>query len=919
MSMVRWTATTLLAAIAVAGSASAQTFNIGANFASAVGPGETGGTPPDTMGAAGQNHFMMLINGRYKAFNKNGTVAQNLSEGTFFSNAGYSGGSPSQPVAGDPRVVFDPLSGRWFALNFTGASTNNRIVLAVSETANPTGAWKSVAIQTTGGTFGDFPTMGIDANGVYISTNNFTSGGSFTNQVHLFSLTKNSLLWSGAGSPSLAGLTSHQNISANTFGFALQATNNFSVNQSGTSAQVIAVSNTAFGQYKAFDVNNTTGTTTLGAVTTVNASSSWNFPVNGAQPGGSVNIDTGDDRIGSSAVQVGNLLYFAHSITPTSGITNTAAVRWGVLDVTTNALVQQGVIQSATRSYYYPSIAVNELGEAVISFSGSGGGAGDFISTYAVVSTNSGSLSFGAPTLLSAGTRNYSGFDGSPFRWGDYSSTTIDPADTGIFWTIQERASSTADAGTGTGDYVTQVTEIIPNRPGQVRWQAAASGNYSSASSWFNGAVPTATDHVIHSRNGAPFTVTLPAGTTVNDRISVRQGTTTFNIASGSTYQATNINAATPSFAVSQHLGDTNLTIQGGGTLSTVHATLAAGENGLTTNNISRAVVNLTGSGTTWTNSRDMHFGGSATRSGGTATLNLASGTVVNVGEVARFWTSTSSVNLTGPTANFSVGALRADSGVNPNINGAGANVNLNINDGLGQNYFGRISGTMNVNKFGTGTQTLSGTMNYSGLTNINNGRLNINGVKSGSGAVAVNNGTLGGTGSLAGLVTVLSNGNIAPGNSAGNLTLTGGLTMNAGDYEWELAALTEAGPGVNFDVLTLDGGASTIGGLSEVELSFIGTATDPSAGDPFWNTTHQWMIVDLVGGTLTGNFNGIANPSYSSGFFFLSGGNGDIFLNFAPVPEPTTIVLVGLGLAGFVVVRRKRKRSTVETNQAGG
>jgi autotransporter-associated beta strand protein len=903
MTMVRRTATILLASIAMAETASAQTFNIGANFRGATGGSagtdSPGIVPPDTMGAVGQNHFTVLVNGRYKTFNKTGTQLQSMTDTAFFGSAGYAG-EASQPIFGDPRIVFDPLSGRWFAMNFTDASTNNRLVLAVSENADPTGTWKSVTIQTSGGNFADYPTLGIDANGVYIGTNNFGNGS----QQSLFTLTKPSLLWTGTGSPNLSGLTSHQNISASNFGFTLQATNNFSVTQTGTSAQVIAVDFNSFGVYNAFKINNTTGTTTLGTPANITASSSWGFPVLATQPGGGT-VDALDDRIQSSAVQVGNLLYFVHGITPSGS--STAQIRWGVFNVTSNTLVQQGVIGTAARHFYDPSIAVNELGEAVIGFSSSS--SSEFISSWAVVSTNSGSLSFGAPTLISAGNRTYTGIDGSPFRWGDYSMTSLDPADTGIFWTIQERASNTADPGTTNSTWVTQVTEIIPNRAGQVRWQAAASGNYSSASSWFNGAVPTATDHVIYSRNGAPFTVTLPAGTTVNDRISVRQGTTTFNIASGSTYQATNINAATPSFAVSQHLGDTNLTILGGGTLSTVYTTLAAGENGLTTNNISRAVVNLSGSGTTWTNSRDMHFGGSATRSGGTATLNLGSGTVVTVGEVARFWTSTSSVNLTGPTANLNVGGLRADSGVNPNINGAGANVNLNINDGLGQNYFGRISGTMNVVKNGAGTQTLSGTMNYSGLTNVNNGRLNINGVKSGLGAVNVFGGTLGGTGSVAGLVTVLSNGNIAPGSSAGNLTLTGGLTMNAGDYEWELAALTEAGPGANFDVLTLDGGASTIGGTAEVELNFLGAGLDPSAGDPFWNTTRQWLIVDLVGGTLTGNFSGIANPNYSSGFFFLSGGNGDIFLNFAPVPEPTTMVLVGFALAGFVVVRRKRKQ----------
>ena len=47
-------------------------------------------------------------------------------------------------------------------------------------------------------------------------------------------------------------------------------------------------------------------------------------------------------------------------------------------------------------------------------------------------------------------------------RWGDYSSTVLDPENEDIFWTIQEWGSDPAAFASGLGDtWSTQISELI--------------------------------------------------------------------------------------------------------------------------------------------------------------------------------------------------------------------------------------------------------------------------------------------------------------------------------------------------------------------------------------------------------------------------------------------------------------------------
>jgi len=129
---------------------------------------------------------------------------------------------------------------------------------------------------------------------------------------------------------------------------------------------------------------------------------------------------------------------------------------------------------------------------------------------------------------------------------------------------------------------------------------------------------------------------------------------------------------------------------------------------------------------------------------------------------------------------------------------------------------------TTAIQKVGTGTLTLTGTNYHSGTTSVTNGTLAVNGAINASATTASIAGTLTGTGYLGGLVTIGSGGKFFPGNGApGTITLGGGLTLNGGTVNFDLANVTTAGGGVN-DLISLNGGALTFSGTTTINPNFL-------------------------------------------------------------------------------------------------
>jgi hypothetical protein len=404
-------------------------------------------TNPDNGSAVGPDHYVEFVKRLYAVYDKQtGALVQNSNGRDFWRNAGI-----ATPILGDvtdPRLIFDHDSRRWFAVAIDLGSPNN-VYLAVSNTSNPTQGWKGIQFRGTSRDLTDFPTLGVDRKGVYIGSNDFA--GNVT--VSLVSIPKADLL---LPNPSIARRTTFANMDyQHDRGFTLQPVSNFGPS---TGSGIVISSDFSTGRaLKRFNVNNPdTAMATLTATTSVTVDQFTNLR-QAHQPDGTQNLSTlTDPRITASVYQIGKNIWATHSV----DVNGYTGIRWYEIDANTNQLLQQGTISKTHYDYLYPSIAANEFGEVVIGFTATGDATtGLFPSSFAITGTTTDDVTtFGDPILLRAGLDNYHYVGTGSSRWGDYSSTGVDPDDAHTFWTSQEIALGRDATGGLWGTQITQLT-----------------------------------------------------------------------------------------------------------------------------------------------------------------------------------------------------------------------------------------------------------------------------------------------------------------------------------------------------------------------------------------------------------------------------------------------------------------------------
>lgn len=208
------------------------------------------------------------------------------------------------------------------------------------------------------------------------------------------------------------------------------------------------------------------------------------------------------------------------------------------------------------------------------------------------------------------------------------------------------------------------------------------------------------------------------------------------------------------------------------------------------------------------------------------------------------------------------------------------------IKDGSG-------SGTLGVNKAGTGALTLSGTNTYTGATNIAAGSLNLTGsLASGSTVSVGSSGTLRGTGTANGIVNI--SGTVNPGSAGvGNLTLGATDLQSGGTLNVQFFSGSGSAGSGGWDLLTTGvlSSSATSGSKFNINLISITTVGADTTGSAsvFSNASDQSFEIIRSSSSLSSfdltkiNFSAVGfTNNLGGGSWSLTSSGNSIYASFA-------------------------------------
>ena len=428
--------------------------------------------PPSPNIAVGNSYVLQGVNNALMVYNTSGTplLAKVLSSNEFFVLSPAINRTTIPNVRGvfptDMRVFYDAGMDRfvvvqWAHLNdiFNNPLDQSREYIGVSQSGDPTANWNIYVMDTTNPPLElgcpcipDYPQLGADAFGLYISSNEYTT--SFNGFLHasILAISKASLT-SGAATPTLYRFI----ISAsNGYGFAIQPATtppgaSYFLASGGVQYFVSSQAQFAAGHDLAIWALSNTGSLATSApnlslIQITIPTQSYAFPDVAIQrpgptpfgsslvpPGLLPLLDGGDTRILSLSYSVGRLYATlqtaviddaGHTLVGVAYFIISPAFRGGVL---TASVLRQGYVVVGQNHLLRPSLAVNSDGRGAIVFTLVGP---NYFPSAAFVQIDT--FSTGSTIQVAGpGASPEDGFSGYPnigfsvqglARWGDYSS-----------------------------------------------------------------------------------------------------------------------------------------------------------------------------------------------------------------------------------------------------------------------------------------------------------------------------------------------------------------------------------------------------------------------------------------------------------------------------------------------------------------
>jgi hypothetical protein len=436
---------------------------------------------PDTMGAVGPDHFVELLNNGIAVYDKcTGQLVERTNNANFFF-VSYAGTNYPVGDLHDPRILYDHEARRWVACNLD-LGPSQQVLLAVSRDASPLGLltnWDKYVVPVGSGVGTiDYPTLGVDGNGIYLSVLQIHAvSGQHVNTGHAVAAIKKPEIYHGTFLCTVTNVGTNDLLS-----WTIQPAVNFDAVPANGYAWFVAKGAPDLGEtYQG-------GAIRYGRMQWVGTNAQWAdtewltvadsepayrnyYDLDGtgitAIPGGGIlapqsggpgiNLWLVGSRLMNAVIRDG-VLWTCHHVgltgangaysgDETGSSVDRSGIQWLKLRIASGnqSLVYDAhgrVFDSAEMNawwYYFPSVMVNRVGDIALGFSGSS--ANDYVGAFCTWRLADGSMP-AQPVLMQEGKAPYGA--GGYSRWGDYSHTSLDPTDSLTFWTVQEYAEDFA-------------------------------------------------------------------------------------------------------------------------------------------------------------------------------------------------------------------------------------------------------------------------------------------------------------------------------------------------------------------------------------------------------------------------------------------------------------------------------------------
>lgn len=393
------------------------------------GMGYTNVNPPDPDIDVSPNHVIQMINGSggslYQIYDRT-TGAVVVSSTAFDSFTGIGG-------AGDPIVLYDQLADRWMMSEFS--ATGNLLVVAISQTNDPTGSWYVYSYQAP--QFPDYPKYAVWPTAFVVTSNESAPA--------VYALDRDEMLLGNPGVMQRFTVPSY-----GTIGF--QAMTPVDIDgdilpPTGEPAMVMRMADDAWDatltqdqlELYEFDIDFTTPANTSLTLVQEIATTAFDTHLCGYtsfscidQPNSSTNLDPLREllmnKIHYRRFATHEAMVMCH-VTDVTG-NDDAGVRWYELRRTTGnwSIYQEGTYSPDTDSRWMPSIAINADGSIGLAYNVSSSTVFPSIRYTGRLECDALGTMTEPETVMALGAAA----NGSN-RYGDYASMAVDPVD-GSFW-----------------------------------------------------------------------------------------------------------------------------------------------------------------------------------------------------------------------------------------------------------------------------------------------------------------------------------------------------------------------------------------------------------------------------------------------------------------------------------------------------